>query len=179
MSFIIDEAHTHIGFSVKHMMVATVRGQFKQFRGSVELDPADFTRSRFEGEIDVVSIETGNAQRDDHLRTSDFFDAPNHPKIAFKSSRIERSGDEYVVHGDLTIRGVTRPVALEVEFHGTAKNAYGKTVAGLSARGTLNRRDFGVNYNAVLEAGGVTISEKVKLEIEAEFVAAEGVVAAE
>lgn len=179
MSFIIDEVHTHIGFSVKHMMVSTVRGQFRQYRGSVELDPTDFTRSRFEGEIDVASIDTGNAQRDDHLRTSDFFDAPNHPKITFKSSRIEKKGDEFVVHGDLTIRGVTKPIALEVEFHGTSKNPYGKTVAGLSARATLNRRDFGVNYNALLEAGGVAVGEKVKLELEAEFVAAEATAAAE
>jgi polyisoprenoid-binding protein YceI len=180
MSFNIDDIHTHIGFSVKHMMVSTVRGQFKRYRGTVELDPADFTRSRFEGEVDVTSIDTGNAQRDEHLRASDFFDAANHPKITFTSSRIESKGDnEYVVHGDLTIRGVTQPVAFDVEFHGTSKNPYGKTVAGLSARATINRKNFGVSYNAVLEAGGVAIGEKVKLEIDAEFVAAEAVVAAE
>lgn len=180
MSFNIDDIHTHIGFSVKHMMVSTVRGQFKRYRGTVELDPADFTRSRFEGEVDVTSIDTGNAQRDEHLRASDFFDAANHPKITFTSSRIESKGDnEYVVHGDFTIRGVTQPVAFDVEFHGTSKNPWGKTVAGLSARATINRKDFGVSYNAVLEAGGVAIGEKVKLEIDAEFVAAEAVVAAE
>lgn len=180
MPFNIDEVHTHIGFSAKHMMVSTVRGQFRQYRGTVELDPTDFTKSRFEGEVDVLSIDTGNAQRDDHLRTGDFFDAANHPKITFKSSRIESKADnEFVVHGDLSIRGVTKPVAFEVEFHGTSKNPWGKTVAGLSARATINRKDFGVSYNAVLEAGGVAISEKVKLEIDAEFVAAEAVAAAE
>jgi polyisoprenoid-binding protein YceI len=180
MSFNIDDIHTHIGFSVKHMMVSTVRGQFKRYRGTVELDPTDFTRSRFRGEVDVTSIETGNAQRDEHLRASDFFDAANHPKITFTSSRIESKGDnEYVVHGDLTIRGVTQPVAFDVEFHGTSKNHYGKTVAGLSAAATINRKDFGVSYNAVLEAGGVAIGERVKLEIDAEFVAAEAAVAAE
>ena len=89
MSWLIDEVHTHVGFSVKHMMVTTVRGQFKQYRGSVQIDPVDFARSTFEGEIDVASIETGNSQRDDHLRNNDFFDAPNHPKIIFKSTRIE------------------------------------------------------------------------------------------
>jgi len=174
MSFIIDQAHTQIGFAVKHMMVSTVRGQFRQYRGSVQIDPADFTQSRFEGEVDVASIDTGNAQRDDHLRTSDFFDAPNHPQITFRSSRVEpRSESEFVVHGDLTIRGVTKPIALDVEFHGTSKNPLGKTVAGLTARSTINRRDFGVSYNAILEAGGVAVGEKVKLEIEAEFTAAE------
>lgn len=180
MSFNIDEIHTHIGFSVKHMMVSTVRGQFKAYRGTVQLDPADFTKSRFEGEVDVASIETGNAQRDDHLRTGDFFDAPNHPKMTFTSTRIESKGDnEFVVHGDLSIRGVTQPVAFDVEFHGTSKNPWGKTVAGLSAHATINRKDFGVSYNAVLEAGGVAISEKVKIELDAEFVAAEAVAAAE
>lgn len=176
MSWLIDDVHTHVGFSVKHMMVTTVRGQFKKYRATLQIDPADFARSTFEGEIDVASIETGNAQRDDHLRTSDFFDAPNHPKITFKSTRIEaKSGHEgeYVVHGDLGIRGVTRAVALEVEFHGTSKNPWGKTVAGLGARATINRKDFGVNYNAVLETGGFAVGEKVKIEIDAEFVAPE------
>ena len=172
MSWSIDPVHTHVSFSARHMMVTTVRGQFKQYRGTVNFDPADFTRSSFEGEIDVASIDTGNAQRDDHLRTSDFFDAPSHPKITFKSTRIEPKGDgEYIVHGDITIRGVTKPLALEVEFHGVSKNPWGQTVAGLSAHASVNRKDFGVNYNAVLEAGGVAISEKVKIEIDAELVA--------
>jgi polyisoprenoid-binding protein YceI len=182
MTWQIDEIHTHIGFSVKHMMVSTVRGQFKQYRGSLALDPSDFTRSSFEGEIDVASIDTGNGQRDDHLRTSDFFDAANHPKIGFKSTRIEAkpgaAQGEYLVYGDLTMRGVTKPVALEVEFFGTSKNPWGKTVAGLSARATINRRDFGVSYNALLETAGVAVGEKVKIEVEAELVAEESTRAA-
>lgn len=176
MSWLIDDVHTHVGFSVKHMMVTTVRGQFKKYRGTLQINPADFARSTFEGEIDVASIETGNTQRDDYLRHSDFFDAPNHPKITFKSTRIEaKSGreGEYVVHGDLGIRGVTRPVALDVEFRGTSKNPWGKTIARLSARATINRKDFGVNYNAVIETGGFAVGEKVKMEIDAEFVAPE------
>jgi polyisoprenoid-binding protein YceI len=174
MSWQIDPLHTHVGFSIKHMMVSNVRGQFKEYRGTLELDPADFTRSAFEGEIDVASVDTGNAQRDEHLRNGDFFDAPNHPKIAFKSTRIEpKGGSEYVVHGDLTMRGVTKPVALDVEFYGVGKNMMGKTVAGLSARGTISRKDFGVSFNAVLEGGGVALGEKVKIEIEAEIAAPE------
>jgi polyisoprenoid-binding protein YceI len=178
MSWSIDTVHSHVGFSVKHMMVSTVRGQFKTYAATLRLDPKDFTKSKFEGEIDVASIDTGNVDRDNHLRTGDFFDAPNHPKITFKSTRIERKDDgEYTVHGDITIRGVTKPIALDVEFHGTSKNPYGKTVAGLSARGTVNRKDFGVSYNAILEAGGVAVSEKVKLEVDVEAVAAEDSVA--
>lgn len=171
MTWSIDIVHTHVGFSVKHMMVSTVRGQFREFRGTVNLDPTDFLRSTFEGEVDVASIDTGVAQRDHHLRTGDFFDVANHPKILFKSTGIEAKGDHYLVHGDLTIRGVQKPVALEVEFHGTSKNPQGKTVSGLTARATINRRDFGVSYNALLETGGVAVSEKVKLELEAEFAA--------
>jgi polyisoprenoid-binding protein YceI len=172
MTWQIDNVHTHVGFSVKHMMVATVRGQFRSYRGTVNLDERDFTRSTFEGEIDVASVDTGNPDRDNHLRTGDFFDAANHPKILFKSTRIEPKGDEeYVVHGDITIRGVTKPIALDVEYLGTSRNPYGKTVAGLAVRGTLNRKDFGVNFNAVLETGGVAVSEKVKLELDVEAVA--------
>ncbi len=179
MSWNLDPVHTHIGFSVKHMMVTTVRGQFRTYSGTVRLDPKDFARSSFEGEIDVASIDTGVADRDNHLRSNDFFDAPNHPKIKFKSSRIEPKGDgEFVVHGDITIRGVTKPIALDVEFHGTSKNPYGKTVAGLTASGTLNRKDFGVSFNALLETGGVAVGEKVKLEVEVEAVYAEEAVAA-
>ncbi len=171
MSWVIDNVHSHVGFTVKHMMVATARGQFKTYSGTVTLDPKDFTKSVFEGEIDVASIDTGNADRDNHLRANDFFDVPNHPKITFKSSKIETKGDgEFVVHGDLTIRGVTKPVALDVEYHGTSKNPYGKTVAGLAAHGTISRKDFGVEFNMVLETGGVALADKVKLELDIEMV---------
>lgn len=174
MAWVIDNVHTHIGFSVKHMMVTTVRGQFRSYGGTLSLDASDFAKSKFEGEIEVASIDTGNADRDAHLRTGDFFDAANHPKITFASSRIEAKGDgEFVVHGDLTMRGVTKPVALDVEFHGTSKNPYGKTVAGFGARGTVNRKDFGVSFNALLETGGVAVAEKVKIEIDVEALLSE------
>lgn len=153
-------------------MVSTIRGEFRAYRGAFNLDAEDFTRSTFSGEIDVASIDTGNKDRDNHLRTGDFFDAAAHPKILFRSLRIEGRGEgEYTVHGELTIRGVTRPVELTVEFHGIAKNPYGQTIAGLGARGALNRKDFGVSFNAVLETGGVAVSEKVKLELDVEAVA--------
>lgn len=171
MTWTLDPAHTHVGFAVRHMMVTTVRGQFRTYSGVANLDTKDFAKSSFEGEIDVASIDTGNTQRDDHLRTNDFFDAPNHPKITFKSTKIEPKGaGEFVAHGELTIRGVTKPVELEVEFHGTSKNPYGKTVAGVSARGVVNRKDFGVSFNAVLETGGVAVAEKVKIELDVELI---------
>lgn len=173
-SWVLDNVHSHVGFTVKHMMVATVRGQFKEYSGTINLDATDFTKSTFSGEIKVASIDTGNTDRDNHLRTNDFFDAANHPTITFKSSRIETKGDgAYVVHGDLTIRGVTHPIALDAEFHGTAKNPYGKTVAGVNVRGIVNRKDFGIEFNSILETGGVALAEKVKIEIDAEATLAE------
>ena len=122
----------------------------------------------------MASIDTGVGQRDDHLRTGDFFDAPAHPKILFKSTRIEPKDEgTYVVHGDITIRGVTKPIALEAELLGPYKNPWGKTVAGITVRGSLSRKDFGMTYNAALEAGGVLVGDKVTLELEAELAQAE------
>jgi len=166
MRWTVDPVHSHVGFSVRHMMVTTVRGTFSTYSGTFELDPADFTKSTISGQIEVASIDTKNADRDNHLRTDEFFDAANHPTISFTSTRIEAKGDAYVVHGDLTLRGVTKPVALDVEFAGATKNPYGQTIIGVSATGAINRRDFGVKYNALLETGGVAVSEKVKIEIE-------------
>lgn len=169
MAWQIDAVHSHVGFSVKHMMVSTVRGHFKQFSATLGLDTADFARSTFAAAIDVASIDTANEQRDAHLRTNDFFDAAAHPQITFVSTGISSTGGtDYVVNGDLTIRGVTRPVALDVEFHGTNKNPWGKTVTGFSATCVVNRADFGLTYNAALELGGVLIGDKVKIEIEIE-----------
>lgn len=179
MPWTLDPAHSRIGFSVKHMMVSTARGEFKSYSGSLNLDTEDFTRSSVEGEIEVASIDTGNADRDTHLRANDFFDAPTFPKITFKSTRIERkSGDEYVVYGDLTIRGITKEVALDVETSGIHKNPWGQTVTGFSATGSINRKDFGIAFNAPLETGGVLVGEKVKLELDIEASLVEAPVAA-
>ncbi len=176
MPWVIDTLHSHVGFSVRHMMVSTVRGRFTQYRSKAKLNLADFTLSTFEGEVDVSSIDTGSAQRDDHLRASDLFDVARYPKIRFKSTRITVKGEgEYVVNGELTLRGVTRPVAFDVEFRGTSRNHRSVTVAGVSAKATVNRRDFGMDYNFVLETGGVAISEKVNIEIDTEIAYVEAV----
>lgn len=171
MPWIIDAAHSYVGFSVRHMMVTTVRGRFTSFSGSLELDPTDFTRSSAVGEVDVASVSTENADRDNHLRTGDFFDVAQHPKMSFRSTRIEKKDDErYVVHGELTLRGVTREVALDVEYAGVSRNPWGKNIVGVSASGTIRRQDFGVNFHQLLETGGVAVSDKVKLELELQAV---------
>jgi len=170
-SWAIDKVHSHVGFTVKHLVVATVRGVFNEYSGTANLDPNDFAHASFEGSIDVASIDTGVADRDNHLRSGDFFDIANHPKITFKSTKIEAKDggeDEFTVHGDLTIRGVTKNVALTAEYHGTAKSPYGKTVAGINVRGSINRKDFGMTFNAPLETGGVMVAETVKIEVDVE-----------
>lgn len=178
MTWTIDAVHSRIGFAVKHMMVSTVRGEFRSYRAGIELDPADFTRSRFEASIDVASVETGNAQRDADLRTGAFFDASNHPTMEFRSSRIERRGEAFAVHGDLTIRGVTRPVVLDVTYLGDTRGPDGRQVAGLEVRGTIDRRDFGMAFHAVLETGAVVVANEVRIEIDVEAVAGEVAAAA-
>ncbi len=171
MNWQIDSAHTHVGFSVKHMMIATVRGEFKQYSGTLEIDPSDLTRSTISGEIAVASLDTREANRDQHLRSADFFDAEQYPTISFVSRRIERrDAENYRVSGDLTIRGLTREVTLEAEYAGIHKDPWGATRTGFMVRGTIDRKEFGLTWNAALETGGVLVGEKVKLELEIEAV---------
>ena len=178
MPWQIDSSHSRIGFSVKHMMIATVRGEFKSYKGILDLDTQDITRSRISGDIDVTSIDTREGQRDDHLRSGDFFDAGNHPTIQFQSKRIEHvEGDEYRVVGDLSIRGVTKEVVLEAEYAGIHKDPWGGTRTGFTVTGSINRKDFGMSFNAALETGGVLVGDKVKLELEIEAVLQEAPVA--
>ena len=170
MSWNLDTSHSRLGFAVKHMMVSTVRGEFKSYTGSLQLDEQDFTKSVITGEIDVASIDTRDEGRDGHLKSADFFDAENHPKMTFKSTRIEaKGGSDYVVYGDLTIRGVTREIAVKTEYAGTHQNPWGATVTGFSGTAELNRKDFGLEWNVALETGGILVGEKVKLEIEVEL----------
>lgn len=167
----IDPAHTTAEFSVRHMMISNVRGRFGTIEGTVTGDLADPTQAQVEAKIDVASVDTRNEQRDQHLRSADFFDVENHPHITFKSRRIERAGDnEYKIVGDLTIRGVTREVVLDATFQGQAKSPWGQQVAGFSATTKLNRKDFGLTWNTALETGGVLVGDEVKVEIQAELI---------
>lgn len=153
-------------------MVSTVRGQFRKVTGRVWLDEGQLTRSRIDVEIDAASLETGEPKRDAHLRSGDFFDVEKFPKLTFQSTRIEGKGEEFAVTGDLTMHGVTRQVTLTVEsLSPPMKDPYGRLVRGVSAVGKLNRKDWGLGWNAALETGGVLVGDEVKLQIDAELVA--------
>ena len=168
----IDGAHSTIGFTAKHMMFTTFSGQFTDFEGQVEVDGEDYTTARGEFTIRTASVNTNAQQRDDHLRSADFFEAEKYPTMTFRSTGVTRQGDDYKVTGDLTIRDVTRPIDLTVTVEGrVAKDAFGKERVGISARGKINRKDFGLNWNVALETGGWLVSETVNLEIEAAFTA--------
>jgi polyisoprenoid-binding protein YceI len=166
----IDPAHTLVEFSAKHMMFTPVKGRFSGVSGTI-LDVAnDLTRSSVEVEIDAASIATGDLQRDGHLMSPDFLDVAQFPKIRFKSRRIEGTRERFRVIGDVTIRGKPREVALEAEFQGMGANPWGKTVAGFSASTEINRKDFGLTWNVALETGGVLVSDRVKMMLEAQAV---------
>ena len=169
--FTIDGSHSHLGFAAKHMMVTTVRGRFGEFAGKIELPEGDPAAARAEFTIQAASIDTGSEQRDAHLRSADFFDAENHPELTYRSTRVQAlGGDRYRAEGDLTIRGVTRPVTLEIEVGERVRDPWGNERVGLSASGRLNRKEWGLNWNQVLEAGRLLVSEDVRLEIDAAFV---------
>jgi polyisoprenoid-binding protein YceI len=167
----LDPSHTSVDFGVRHLMISTVRGRFGGVHGSVTVPGGDAMKARVDVTIDAASIDTGLGQRDDHLRSADFFDVTRFPKLSFKSKRVERSGDSSLrLVGDLTIRDVTREIGLEVHELGTVRDPWGGERAGFSARGRLNRRDFGLNWNQALEAGGVLVGEDVAITLEAELV---------
>ena len=167
MTWQIDPVHSSATFSVKHAMVATVRGQFKVISGTLEIDEAHPENFTIEAQAETASIDTHDANRDAHLRSPDFFEADKYPAITFKSTKVEATGDNtYRVVGLLDMHGVQREITLDAEYAGQGKDPYGNTRAGLSATGRINRKDFGLNWNAALEAGGVLVSDAVKIEID-------------
>jgi polyisoprenoid-binding protein YceI len=167
----IDTAHSEIGFKVKHMMFTNVSGNFEKFDATIETEGDDFTTAKFDFSGEIDSINTGNADRDNHLKSADFFDAEQFPKLAFKSTSFEKIDEgDYKLTGDLTLHGVTKTVKLDVEFGGLAKDPWGNTKTGLSATGKINRKDWGLNWNSALETGGVLVGEEVKLNIELQFI---------
>jgi len=166
-TYAIDPTHSRIGFVARHAMVTKVRGSFNEFEGSGYFDADDPSASHLQLTIQAASIDTRNADRDGHLRSNDFFDMDTYPEIHFVSTAIENTGDEeYQVTGDLTIKGVTKPVTIAFEYTGTAVDPYGNTRIGLDGKTTVNRKDWGITWNAALDAGGVLVSEKVTLEFE-------------
>jgi polyisoprenoid-binding protein YceI len=166
-NYVVDQVHSNIGFVARHAMVTKVRGTFDDFEATAHLEAEDPSRSTVNVVIQAVSVDTRNDQRDAHLRSNDFFDMANYPEITFVSTAVEKVDDEhYKLTGDLTIRGVTKPVTIAFEFLGAATDPYGNLRLGFEGSVQVNRKDWGVNWNAALEAGGVLVSEKVTLEFE-------------
>jgi polyisoprenoid-binding protein YceI len=170
MTWQLDTAHTEIGFSVRHMMITTVRGTFGAAQATVDLDPENLAASSVEASIDASSVNTGEAQRDGHLRSADFFDVENHPKITFKSKSVQTDGSHRKVTGDLTIRGTTKSVTLSGEHQGPSKDPWGMSRVGFSLSGEIDREEFGLKWNQALEAGGVLVAKKVKLNLEIQVI---------
>ncbi|MBX6377957.1 MAG: YceI family protein [Clostridia bacterium] len=169
--WVIDPSHTTVEFAVRHMMIATVKGRFGGIEGVIEADPSDLSTASVTATIDAASVDTRDAKRDEHLRSADFFDVANHPKITFASRRVApKGGNRYELLGDLTIRGVTREVSLDLTFDGQAKDPWGNERAAFTAEGSLNRKDFGLNWNALLETGGVLVGDQVKITVYVEAV---------
>ncbi|MCL6627196.1 MAG: YceI family protein [Alicyclobacillus shizuokensis] len=165
----VDVDHSSIDFSVRHMMVSKVKGTFQRFSAEIQADPDDLTTASVRFEIAVNSVDTRNQARDKHLVSADFFDAENHPKITFQSTRIvKKSEGEYEVTGDLTIRGVTRPETFLVTYEGQGKDPWGNIKVGFSGHGTINREEYGLKWNAALETGGVLVGNDVQVSIELE-----------
>ena len=171
MSWMIDSAHTEANFTVRHMMISNVRGQFQKVSGTVEFDEAKPANTKVDVQIEVASVNTRDEKRDAHLKSPDFFDAEKHPYLTFKSKRVEvKDATHARLIGDLTIRDVTREVALDVEYNGSAKSPWGTTSAGFSARTTIKRKDWNLNWNVSLETGGWLVGEDVHINIELEIV---------
>jgi polyisoprenoid-binding protein YceI len=165
----VDFTHSSVDFTIKHMMIAKVKGTFHKFEANIDADPADLTTADISFSIDLSSIDTRNADRDNHLRTGDFFDIAQFPALNFKSTNIVKTDDdEYDVTGEVSLHGVTRPETFSVTFEGAGKDPWGNEKAGFSGKGSIKRSDYGLTYNAALETGGVLIGDEVKISIEIE-----------
>lgn len=168
----LDQAHSEVNFTVRHMMIARVNGTFRDFSADIEFDPEDLTTANVKFTVDVASIDTRNEDRDNHLKSADFFDVENHPEMTFVAKNLVKKGDtEYEVTGDLTMRGVTKPETFQVTYGGVAKDPFtGVEKSGLTVSGTINRTDYGLKWNQALETGGVLVSEEVKIDVHLELI---------
>lgn len=167
--YTVDPDHSVVGFKIRHLAISTVPGRFGKFDGEFSFDPNDVAKSKVTATVSVASIDTAQKKRDDHLRTADFFDADKFPQMKFVSKRVVPSGDnEFKVEGELTIRDVTRPVTLDVEYEGTAKDMQGMDRTAFSAETKINRKDFGLTWSKVLDTGAVVVGDEVKIEMHIE-----------
>lgn len=167
--WVLDPAHSELQFKVKHLMISTVTGSFNEFSAELTTDSEDFEHAAISFKAGVSSIDTGNKDRDGHLVSADFFNAEEFPSVSFVSTSFKKADGDYKLEGDLTIKGVTKPVTLNVEFGGTAQDPWGNIKAGFTISGKINRTDFGLTYNAALETGGVMLSEDVRILGELQF----------
>ena len=165
-TYTIDPAHSRLGFSARHAMVTKVRGQFGAFEGTAHIDEKDPAASKVDLTIQVASVETGSADRDGHLKSGYFFDAETYPTITFVSTKVERDGSDWTITGDLTIKDVTKSVTIDFEQTGSAQDPFGNVRVGFEGETTINRKDWGLTWNAALETGGVLVSDKIKLEFD-------------
>lgn len=170
MTWNIDKTHSEVGFSVRHMMISNVRGKFQRFDAELELDPKNLEAARVKATIETASIDTGVEQRDNHLRSADFFDSEQHPSMVFTSTKLKQNGSDVEVTGTLAIRGIEHEITLKGELEGPAKDPYGNQRLGFSLSGELEREKWGLNWNQALEAGGVMVAKKVKLSIEGQLI---------
>ena len=168
--WVLDPTHSELQFKVKHLMITTVTGSLKTFSATLASEDDDFEGANVSFEAEIGSIDTGNTDRDNHLKSGDFFDAEQFPKVTFESAAVSKDGDDYVLTGNLTIKDTTKPVKLNAEFGGIATDPWGNTKAGFTLSGKINRTDFGLTWNAALETGGVMVSEEVKIAGELQFV---------
>jgi polyisoprenoid-binding protein YceI len=163
----LDPAHSSVDFSVRHMMIAKVKGSFNSFNATIEADPSDLTTANIEFTIDLASVDTRNEDRDNHLRSADFFDVENNPTMTFTATSIVKTDEgEYDVTGDLTLRGVTRPETFVVTYEGTGKDPWGNEKVGFNAEGKIKRSEYGLTWNAALETGGVLVGDEIKVSLE-------------
>ena len=170
--WVIDPTHSELGFKIKHLMITNVKGSFDTFNVEATAEEEDFTKAKVTASIDTASVNTGNEQRDGHIKNADFFDVEKYPKISFTATRYENvdSDGSYELYGDLTIKDITKEVKLDVEFGGVAKDPWGNTKAGFTINGKINRKDWNLNWNAALETGGVLLSDETRISCEIQLI---------
>jgi polyisoprenoid-binding protein YceI len=168
--WILDPTHSEIQFKVKHLVISTVTGTFKNFEASLITENEDFTDAEIDFSIAVDSIDTNQTDRDNHLKSADFFDAENFPDIKFKSTSFVKDGDDYILNGDITVKGITKPIKFDVEFGGTATDFYNNEKAGFEITGKISRKEFGLTWSAVTEAGAIVVGDDIKLSASVQFV---------
>ncbi|WP_022822005.1 YceI family protein [Hymenobacter norwichensis] len=169
-TWVLDPTHSEVQFKIKHLVISTVTGSFKKFEGKAVTENDTFENAQVTFSLDVASIDTNQEQRDEHLRNNDFFDAATHPQITFTSTSLTKKGDDYKLAGNMTVKDVTKPVTLDVEFGGTATDFYGNEKAGFEVTGKINRKEFGLTFHAVTEAGSIVLGDDVKLFANVQFI---------